>query len=105
VTLPLSYSRLGRKPAPLEPIHPFYGTTRSPVNSLRKRMSERGDCHLNHLFAEDPHFTVLVVHVHREIVEVIEQFLQILRLELAQVDLHTVLTQRTVHVDARLGWY
>ncbi len=87
---------------PPEPTHPFYGTKRQPVNSLRK-MSGRVGCHLFFLLAEHPYFAVLVVHVHREIVQVIDQLFQILRLELAQVDLHAVFPQGAVHVYARLG--
>ena len=102
VTLPLSYSRLGRKPGRLN--RHIHSTEPSASRSIHyAKMSGRVGCHLFFLFAEHPYFAVLVVHVHREIVQVIDQLFQILRLELAQVDLHAVFPQGAVHVYARLG--
>ncbi len=56
------------------------------------------------LFAEDADFYIFVVYVHGEFVQLVDEFFQILRINLAQIEGHAMIVQRGVYVLAGLEW-
>src|ERR1700676_1840645 len=54
------------------------------------------------LLAEYPDLDILVVHIHGKLVQLVDQFFKILRLDLAQIERYTMLVEGGVHMIAGL---
>src|SRR5262249_1821882 len=75
--------------------------------AVRAHRGERGPLHplTTQLLAEDPdlHVVALAVHVDGEVAEVVDQLVQVLGLDLAEVEAHPVLPERGVDLVLGLG--